>query len=108
MDSRLGCEELKAASRRGRWARAWIRGPVFGFSAHDELTVHDLKAAWRRGAWRDDPLWRRRALAAVGLALTFVGVMASVTLLLPPPVSFYTAGLLVVGVARIVWWAWRG
>jgi hypothetical protein len=77
----------------------WSRGA----SAHDEFPLADFKRALARGAVLTEPVWRRRAFAALGALLILLGVPGTLIVVSPLALKLLLAAV-VLGVLLMLAW----
>lgn len=80
---------------------------IAGAAGHDQFSLMELKGALASGAVLRDPVWRRRACAAAGGLLIFLGVFGLMIVVAPLALKLLLAAGVLYALARIAWAAWR-
>ena len=66
-------------------------------------SVAELVRALANGAVLRDPVWRRRACAALGALLMFLGVFGAMIVVVPLALKIVLAGVMLYCVVRVAW-----
>ena len=74
-----------------------------GASGHDQFKLADFRRAIASGAVLSDPVWRRRAGAAAGGLLIFLGVFGVMIVVTPLALKLLLAAVVLYGLLRIAW-----
>jgi hypothetical protein len=82
-------------------------GKGAGASAHDAFSFAEAKRALASGTALRDPLWRRRACAAAGGLLIFLGVFGLMIVVTPLALKLLLAAVVLYALARVAWAALR-
>jgi len=77
-------------------------GPAYGISGEREVSLAQMRDAWRSGAWRTDPRWRTVFMMTVGAALMLVGGFGIPIVVAPVPVKILCAGALLYVAFQVV------
>jgi hypothetical protein len=79
-----------------------IFGPAKGAQAEQEVSMHDMKAAWRSGAWRQDSSWRTVFMMTAGGLMMLLGGFGSAVVAGPLVVKVLCGGALLYTAVQLV------
>lgn len=74
-----------------------------GFSAHDEFSLAELKRAIASGALLRETAWRRRACAALGALLIFLGLFGTLIVVTPLALKLVLTAVALYVVLMLAW-----
>ena len=78
-------------------------GRSAGASGHDQFKLAEFRRAIASGAALSDPVWRRRAGAAAGGLLVFLGVFGVMIVVTPLALKLLLAAVVLYGLLRLAW-----
>lgn len=95
--------DAATAPRVWRMSTYHLFGTGAGASGDDEFSLTELKRAIASGAVLRDPIWRRRACAACGGMLMFLGLLGSFIVISPLALKLVLAAVVFYVLARFAW-----
>ena len=97
---------MQTSAGRPRMRRR-VFGPVAGWEFHEEVTVSEVKKAFRNGAWLREQRWRPIFVGFLALPLIAFGMFGFFFVIGAPLVKVMCAGALVYATIRTVWAFWK-